>query len=159
MTGIDTGAKEYDPIFTSMWKTDKIMPLFTLGLSRDPEGRNVSDNTASFISFGGLPPVDYDDSTWVRTPIQTMDTVPAWGIGGDVRGLYVITADAYVYGRQNASITDPESTEGLNFNTTQFPVIVDSGSTLSRLPSGKLPLNFRCFFTQGRSLLLTSSCS
>lgn len=137
MTGLGSVVDAYDPIFTTMWKTGEILPLFTLALSRDDEGRNVTKEESSFLAFGGLPPVDYDDATWARAPIESMETVPSWGVkGNDARGLYIIQADAYVYGRENTSITDPESTEGMTFNTTQFPILVDSGSTLTILPTG-----------------------
>jgi hypothetical protein len=110
------------------------MPLFTLGLSRDTNASAASDE--SYLAFGGLPPVDYDDSTWGRTPILSMSEVPGWGITTDVRGLYIISADAYVYGKLNASSPDPYGS--LNVNTTQFPILIDCGSSLTRLPTGEL---------------------
>lgn len=137
MTSIDGSVAMYDPVFTTMWKTEQILPLFTIALSRDDEGRNLTTaagDESSYLAFGGLPPVDYDDSTWARTPIQTMGAMPSWNVDEKGHGLYVITADAYIYGRVNAS--DPESTAGFTVNTTQFPILVDSGSTLTILPTG-----------------------
>jgi hypothetical protein len=136
MTAVDGNIDQYNPIFTNMWERDFIMPLFTLGLSRETNGSKVNA-TESYLAFGGLPPVAYDDSTWSRTPILSMSEVPGWGVTGDVRGLYVISADAYVYGKLNLTAKDPYA--GLAVNTTQFPVLVDCGSSLTILPAGMFP--------------------
>ena len=138
MTGLTGGVKAYDPVFTSMWKSEQIMPLFTMALSRDDEGRNVTHEEKSFLAFGGLPPVEYDDATWARTPLLSMQTVPSWGVETDARGLYIIQADAYVYGKaKDSNMDDPSSTKGLTVNTTQFPILVDSGASLTVLPKGQ----------------------
>lgn len=137
MTGMDGNIQQYNPIFTNMWERDFIMPLFTLGLSRDS---NSSSSDESYLAFGGLPPVDYDDSTWGRTPILSMQSEPGWGITTDVRGLYIISADAYVYGKLNNSAPDPYG--NLIVNTTQFPILIDCGSSLTRLPTGELVLSY-----------------
>jgi hypothetical protein len=136
MTAMDGNIAEYNPVFTNMWQRDLIMPLFTLGLSRDSttNGSIAGQGEESYLAFGGLPPVDYDDSTWARTPILSMQTEPGWGITTDVRGLYIISADAYVYGKLNNSAPDPY--ENLVVNTTQFPIVIDCGSSTTRLPTG-----------------------
>lgn len=133
MTGMDGNIDQYNPIFTNMWERDFIMPLFTLGLSRETNGSKVNATDESYLAFGGLPPMAYDDSTWSRTPILSMSEVPWWGVTGDVRGLYVISADAYVYGKLNVTAKDPYA--GLAVNATQFPILVDCGSSLIRLPT------------------------
>ncbi|KAH8903832.1 acid protease [Coniochaeta sp. PMI_546] len=142
MTGMDGNIQQYNPIFTNMWERDFIMPLFTLGLSRDS---NSSSSDESYLAFGGLPPVDYDDSTWGRTPILSMQSEPGWGITTDVRGLYIISADAYVYGKLNNSAPDPYG--NLIVNTTQFPILIDCGSSLTRLPTALATAIFKSFST------------
>jgi len=147
MTGMDGNVAEYNPVFTNMWERDLIMPLFTLGLSREAGTTNATVGTGvgaeeSYLAFGGLPPVDYDDSTWGRTPILDMRAEPGWGIEKDVRGLYIIAADAYVYGRLNTTAKDPYA--GLVVNETQFPILIDCGSSLTRLPTGK-PSPLACY--------------
>jgi hypothetical protein len=134
MTGVDSNIQEYNPVFTNMWQRDLIMPLFALGLSRDS---NTSSSNESYLAFGGLPPVDYDDSTLGRAPILSMQTEPGWAVTTDARGLYIISADAYVYGRLNNSALDPYG--NLIVNTTQFPILIDCGSSLTSLPTGNHP--------------------
>ncbi|KAB5513589.1 aspartic peptidase domain-containing protein [Coniochaeta sp. 2T2.1] len=143
MTGMDGNVPAYNPIFTNMWERDLIMPLFTLGLSRDTNG--TTEDKESYLAFGGLPPVEYDDSTWGRTPILSMATEPGWGLTGDVRGLYIISADAYVYGKLNATAKDPYA--GLVVDKTQFPILIDCGSSLTRLPSALAKAIFKSFST------------
>ncbi|KAL1837723.1 hypothetical protein VTK73DRAFT_4575 [Phialemonium thermophilum] len=180
MTGADGNVDAYDPVFTSMWKSDQVQPLFSIALSRELGDNNksavgapassssgnsnnngaVKDTSggavqeSSYLAFGGIPPVPYDNATWTRTPILSMQEMPSWGIDENVQGLYVIRADAYVYGRPpanastNASTTDADSTEGLVVDTTQFPILIDCGSSLTRLPTRKWPP--RCLEQQER---------
>lgn len=131
MTGIDGYVEEYDPVFTTMWKTNATSPLFSMALSRE-HGNTSSTLDESYLAFGGLPPVEYDDSTWARIPILSMDKLPEWGVEQPVHGLYAISADAYVYGKQAA----PDRPANITANTTQFPILIDAGSTLTRLPVG-----------------------
>lgn len=104
-TGVDGNVAQYNPVFTSMWEDGLTQPLFALGLSRDPPNTTITATAtnngsvaapttgqeASYMAFGGLPPVDYDASTWTRTPILGMDDEPGWGITTDVKGLYLIS--------------------------------------------------------------------
>lgn len=97
---------QYSPVFTDMWQGGLIQPLFALGLSRNsPVDGSVA--APSYLAFGGLPPVDYDNSTWTRTPILGMQSEPGWGSLAEVKGLYIISADAHVYGEWNAAAPDP----------------------------------------------------
>lgn len=55
---------------------------------------------------------------------------------------YTIIADAYIYeGSEKGTKVNTESWNGLfsnaTVNTTQFPVIVDSGTLLMYLPTGR----------------------
>lgn len=125
MTGIDGGVPQYDPVFTSMWKQNLSAPIFSIGLSRGDANDTVAVQE-SYLAFGGVPPMSYDDSSWMRTPIQTMMSLPSWGITTPDHGLYIIIADAYIYGPAN----------NLTKNETQFPVTIDAGSTLTTLPTG-----------------------
>ncbi|KAH8900250.1 acid protease [Thozetella sp. PMI_491] len=138
MTGLDDNVAAYDPIFTTMWKNNLSAPMFTLALSRHvPQNTRHTNMTAgkgreSYLAFGGVPPVDYDDSSWARTPIYQMQKVmDYWPDGHDGNGLYAIKAEAFHYGRGKGS-------NGTAFpvtkNTTQFPLMVDCGSTLTVLP-------------------------
>ncbi|KAK0710272.1 aspartic peptidase domain-containing protein [Lasiosphaeria miniovina] len=94
----------------------------------------------SFLALGGLPPVSYDAGTWARTPIKPVSAmIDQWGIDSPEQGLYIIDAEAYVYGITNktagvANNTAAVGADGLSKNATQFPIIVDVGSTLTVLP-------------------------
>lgn len=144
MTGIDEPSQQYDPIFTNMWKRDKsVAPMFSLALSReDPAAKTES----SLLAFGGVPHgVDYDEDSWAKAPIQSMEMMQGWGIDKPERGLYLIIADNFIYGPRNGTAEDaktlqlgsPASLDGMTTNLTQFPVLIDAGSTMTRLPAGK----------------------
>ncbi|KAK3938550.1 hypothetical protein QBC46DRAFT_317501 [Diplogelasinospora grovesii] len=148
--------KAYDPVFTTMWKSKLVLPLFSIALSRDEEEnkkngtavappKTGSTNETSFLALGGLPPVDYDDGSWARTPIQSMQLLKEWGLDNTTeRGLYVIVADSYVYGRTNSTSSVPLADQ-LTKNTTQFPVMVDAGSTLTILPTDLVQKLYKSF--------------
>ena len=142
MTSLDGSSPDqplYDPVFTTLWKDNQIAPLFSMALSRyadqsptQPPPATDAGHETSYLALGGLPPVAYDDASWARTPIQNMSALTRWGLETQEHGLYVITAESYVYGRGPA--------DGLVHNTSQFPVLIDAGSTLTILPKG-MPLN------------------
>jgi len=130
----------YDPVFTTLWKEKLISPLFSIALSRhidqSPTQSPVDpSHVTSYLALGGLPPVGYDDKSWARTPIQDMSALRSWGLTTKEHGLYVLTAEAYVYG--NANGTFVVSGEGLPRNSSQFPVTIDAGATLSYMPTGE----------------------
>ncbi|KAK3350264.1 aspartic peptidase domain-containing protein [Lasiosphaeria hispida] len=129
MTSLDGPNEDqplYDPVFTSLWKDKQILPLFSMALSRYADqsaGQKGSDegHENSYLALGGLPPVSYDEASWARTPIQSMSVLTDWGLDTQERGLYVITPDAYVFGKTNTSV--PLSEAGLATNTTHIPVL------------------------------------
>ncbi len=134
MTSPDNATLQYDPIFTTFWKQNLTRPMFSLTLSRD---QNATKATAkeSYLAFGGVPPVDYNDSTWARTPIQPLRSLESWDyLHTRDRGLYVIQPDAFVFSAYN------QTTNSTYVNTTvpNYSVIVDVGSTLTYLPARTL---------------------
>ncbi|KAK3381047.1 aspartic peptidase domain-containing protein [Podospora didyma] len=136
LSGAMDSQPEYDPVFTTIWKSNPIAPIFSIALSRDDNvnatAGHPKDET-SFLALGGLPPVKYDDASWGRTPIQPISAmISSWGIDSAEHGLYIISADAYVYGRTD-NVTG-EVVGELTRNTTQFPILIDAGSTLSVIP-------------------------
>ncbi len=153
----------YDPVFTTLCKENATSPLFSLALSRNegqdgPGSSSSSSLSTSYIAFGGVPPtVQYDDSTWARTPIEPLPerrppAVPPWppqspGSPGSFapppsppppnRGLYVIRPTAWIYSRRtrNGSIS---TTTASSSSVPPSPVpaaSIDAGSTLTILPS------------------------
>ncbi|KAK0640705.1 aspartic peptidase domain-containing protein [Cercophora newfieldiana] len=128
----------YDPVFTTLWKEKLISPMFSIALSRhvdqSPTQSPVDPSLeTSYLALGGLPPVSYDEDSWARTPIQDMSTLKAWGITTKEHGLYILTAEAYVYGNANGTFT--VTGEGLSRNVSQFPVTIDAGATLTYMPT------------------------
>jgi hypothetical protein len=124
MDGSDDPTHQYDPVFTTMWKQSLTPPLFSIALSR--EGKEKDE---SYLAFGGLPPVEVNDATWVKTPIQLLQSLPAWRfVESSENGLYVVNPDAYVIGKPGGNVTTL---------TTKYPVIIDVGASLSVLPASK----------------------
>lgn len=144
----------YDPIMTTMVKQGLIEPMFSLVLDRD------SGN--GYLALGGLPPVNHT-GTFATTSIlmvscppsllwsySTSDTPIQIDLLDDVKmkteySFYTIIADAYIYmgshkTRANTG-TWGQLLQNITVNTTQFPVIIDSGTTLMYLPTGKLYLS------------------
>lgn len=141
----------YDPIMTTMVKRGLIEPMFSLVLDRDSEH--------GYLALGGLPPVNHT-GTFATTPIlmvsciqyllrpyRTSHTEIQIELYDDAKmnteySFYTIIADAYIYmgsqkTRANTGIWG-QLLQNITVNTTQFPVIVDSGTTLMYLPTGKL---------------------
>ncbi|KAK4153821.1 hypothetical protein C8A00DRAFT_43322 [Chaetomidium leptoderma] len=129
LDGSDQNQPPYDPVFTTMWRSGAIDPVFSIALSRSEDQGNQtgsgpsSGQKESYLALGGLPPVDVDEQTWARTPIHSMKAVPQWGFETDERGMYIIKPDAFVVAKAgNGSDPDVE----LVRNTTQIPVLIDN---------------------------------
>jgi hypothetical protein len=130
----------YDPVFTTLWKEKLITPMFSIALSRhfdqSPKQNPVDpSHTTSYLALGGLPPVSYNEDSWARTPIQDMSALKSWGLTTSEHGLYVLTAEAYVYGNANGTFT--VTGQGLPRNESQFPVTIDAGATLTYMPTSE----------------------
>ena len=134
MTGLDDVKHQYDPLFTTLWKQNLTRPMFSLALSRD--SHDPDHQAESYLAFGGVPPnVDYDESSWSRAPIRPLRNLDTWGVlDSDDRGLYVIKADAWVYGKAGKELVANTTT------AVKESFAVDAGATLSVLPHGKSPL-------------------
>ena len=122
LDGSDQNQPPYDPVFTTMWKNKDIDPVFSIALSRN------ESKAESYLALGGLPPVEVDSTSWAKTPIHAMSAVPEWGFETEERGLYIIKPEAFVVGK-----TGGEAVK----NTTQLPVLIDVGATMSVLPKGQ----------------------
>ncbi|KAK0707264.1 aspartic peptidase domain-containing protein [Lasiosphaeris hirsuta] len=120
--------------YTYWFGDGKTSGLLGLAYADQSAGQKGSDegHENSYLALGGLPPVSYDESSWARTPIQNMSVLTDWGLDTQEHGLYVITPEAYVFGKTNTSV--PVSEAGLTTNTTKIPILVDAGSTLTILP-------------------------
>ncbi|KAJ4387873.1 hypothetical protein N0V93_008476 [Gnomoniopsis smithogilvyi] len=121
---------EYNPIITTMIADGLIEPVFSLSLER-----NSSDG---FLALGGLPPGNYT-GPMASTPIQMLEVYDETAMSTQY-SFYTITADAYIYeGSEKRTHVNTGSWNSLFsdvvVNTTQFPIIVDSGTTLLYLPT------------------------
>jgi hypothetical protein len=140
LDGPDQNQPPYDPVFTTMWKSGAIDPVFSIALSRhENQGNNTAGTPGitkqeSYLALGGLPPIDVDEKTWARTEIHGMRAVPQWGFETDERGMYIVKPDAFVLQKGG---NGPDAGLELVRNTTQIPVLIDVGATLSYLPKGE----------------------
>ncbi|KAK3303818.1 aspartic peptidase domain-containing protein [Chaetomium strumarium] len=154
LDGAEANQPPYDPVFTTMWKSGAIEPVFSIALSRSGDQGDSSTSTStssgsgkkneekkseeeeeeeeeeSYLALGGLPPVEVDETTWARTPIHGMKAVPQWGFETDEKGMYIIKPDAFVVEKAGNSTSSGDVIR----NTTQIPVLIDVGATLSYLP-------------------------
>ena len=134
MTGLDNSSRQYDPLFTTMWKQNLTKPMFSLTLSRDSVDPKKSAD--SYLAFGVVPPtsvIEYDETSWAGASIRPLRTLDTWGVlDSDDNGLYVIKPDAWVYGKQG-------QTAVVNTTAAKDTVAIDAGSTLSILPHGMNP--------------------
>ncbi|KAL1836799.1 hypothetical protein VTJ49DRAFT_4641 [Mycothermus thermophilus] len=135
LDGAEQNQPPYDPVFTTMWKSGAIDPIFSIALSRNEDQGEGSTGVQeeSYLALGGLPPVEVDESSWASTPIHGMNAVPQWGFETDERGMYIIKPEAFVLEKGGSG---PDSGEQILKNTTQIPVLIDVGATLSYLPKG-----------------------
>jgi hypothetical protein len=141
MDGYDDPSHAYDPVFTSMWKQERTPPLFSIALSRDRGNETEGKSDGSYLAFGGIPPIDYDESSWSRIPIQLLQTLKSWRfVNSTENGLYVVTPDAWVYGAPGRGVEGETETSvpAVTTEPNKYPVIVDAGASLSVLPRSKL---------------------
>jgi hypothetical protein len=144
LDGADQNQPAYDPVFTTMWKSGAIDPIFSIALSRNENQGNDSGTAKhedSYLALGGLPPVELEEDTWARTEIHGMNSIPQWGFETDERGMYIVKPDAFVL--EKGGDGSDAGTE-LVRNTTQIPILIDVGATLSYLPKSES----RCFDQQ-----------
>lgn len=147
---------EYNPIFTTMYTDGKVAPLFTLILRRG--------NASSTLAIGGLPPSNttYDEDDFTVTPIEIIELIED-PLAKTQYSFYTIYPDGFVYadasettyssGEWSTVFSKPvkhsqshngykptkRSNKARSTNdtiTTDFPMIVDSGTTLLYLPTG-----------------------
>ncbi|ROV90509.1 hypothetical protein VMCG_09823 [Cytospora schulzeri] len=125
----DESQVEYDPIITTMIKEGLIEPVFSLALDRNSD--------SGYLALGGLPPVNYTGS-FASTPILMLEIYDEPEMATQY-SFYTIIADAYIYDGSEHTKPSPGSWSKLfsdaTANTTQFPIIVDSGTTLLYLPT------------------------
>jgi len=146
----DTRASKvpYNPIFTNMYTYGNVEPLFTMTLKRG-DGNST-------LAIGGLPPAEpgYENAEFTSVPIEIMQLNP----GSDPvfktqNSYYTITPDGFVYrnatssGSGNWTLTpggpanytsssDAQAPEEIL--TTNYPTIVDSGTSLVFLPQAQV---------------------
>lgn len=149
-----TKQAEYNPIFTNMYEDGNVAPLFTLVIERG--------NDTGTLAIGGLPPglPPYEAHDFGSAAIQILQlqSNPA---AATQNSFYIIYPDGFVC--RNASSVSGHIGRSMNpFHgtpkdwkpmqpqkdtvTTDFPVIVDSGTTLIYLPTG-IADSINCLFS------------
>ncbi|KAJ5753155.1 aspartic peptidase domain-containing protein [Penicillium odoratum] len=114
--------QNYEPVFYKMVNQKSSLPTFSFAPERN--GNN------GYLAFGGIPPVNTTGKT-ASTPIlttQVKETVPVPAIDRD--SYYTINIDGTTVTEVN---TRTHKTNTTNFDS--FIAIVDSGSSVSYLPS------------------------
>lgn len=120
---------EYSPFITSAINQSLISPMFSLALERGASG--AADG--GYVALGGLPPVTYTHD-FVSTPIKIIqleselppDTATQYSF-------YTIIPEGFVLENEFEEATGYDFFNP--FPSTNFPAIVDSGTTLIYLPT------------------------
>lgn len=148
----NTSARQYNNFLANVFQQQLTAPIFSLAMDR---------NVGGLFAIGGLPEVPAVPE-FSSTPILIVDILGNGDKGDDTNfTFYTIIADDYVFGpstnplsRRGTSgglkssrnikvpesewtrLARPHSRRGLNGTAaTNFPVIVDSGSSLTTLPA------------------------
>lgn len=124
----------YNPIITTLIDEGLIEPVFSLALDRNSD--------SGYLALGGLPPVNYTGA-FATTPIKIVE-IYDWPAMATQYSFYTIYVDAWIYegSEDRTEIATGAWTDlfaaddAAVVNTTQFPIIVDSGTTLLYLPTG-----------------------
>ena len=133
----DTERIPYNPILTNMFSKGYVAPVFSLALKRSSITSGVA--AGGLFAIGGLPPVGYG-ATFASAPFQLLNVdfdgnpvaVPQYQF-------YTIIIDGFTYERSNETKwSHPILPNPLTPPTdpSQHQVIVDSGTTLTYVPTG-----------------------
>ncbi|KAI1493105.1 aspartic peptidase domain-containing protein [Biscogniauxia mediterranea] len=102
---------QYSPLFTSMISDGLIEPYWTIAMDRN--------SSTGLVGIGGMPPVDVTASHEASTPILIADLIQK-DITAYEPSFYTIVPDGIKYGSSSM--------------VSQYPFILDSGTTLIYLP-------------------------
>ncbi|KAK2063368.1 acid protease [Colletotrichum caudatum] len=119
-----TGAsKHYDSIFTTMSKNDIVKPdLFSMAMD--------SKSQTGQLAFGGLPPIAiYSDMTAADTEYSFYTIIPDGYVINNAT-LAPTTNETLASSKWNTAVSKPAG-----FHSSVTPIIVDSGTTLTIVPS------------------------
>ena len=132
-SGISPGANsqksrvDYNPFFTSAYTEGNVPPLFSLALSRDPNG--------GMLAIGGLPPVPYVP-IFASTPFQMLTASSPGSTGRPDYTFYTITVNGFEYqsAQSNWNLASWLTYFGNPNDLSTAQVIIDSGTTVNYLP-------------------------
>lgn len=117
----------YNPIFTNMYTEGSVAPVFSLAIERN--------NNTGVLAIGGVPSGLTLTAPNASTPFEYLVVD---GKTENVRQFYSIDVGASIDGRtvEGFSSAYRHSSSRRPSRSTQFQVIVDSGTTLLYLPDG-----------------------
>ncbi|TAQ87038.1 hypothetical protein B7494_g4629 [Chlorociboria aeruginascens] len=128
------------PIFTCMYKSGVIPPMFSIALNRPSTvsaALSMIVEPDGWIAFGGLPPVT-TYGAWAISPIQYV-AIGRGYIDGSLPypqyQFYTITPDAFIYEGSTEISHDPIQWSPLPNPPNSSNVQLDSGTTLIYLPT------------------------
>lgn len=137
----------YNPLFTTMWKSNLTAPLFSLALARNK-------NEDGVLAFGGLPghPVKYS-TKFARTPIEYTTITSTMVINGTSTQvnrteyrLYSIKVETFSFARQTSRSQGSATPEKILTQKSEGTLLIDSGTTLMYL-STALASSINAVFT------------
>jgi len=120
--------EKYDPVFTSMWKSGQIAPMFSIALNRGYGSNN------GILALGGIADVPIQGE-FAKTKIMRYktSTEPIY---------YLVSPEAFSFGPSKDSLTT------LTTISDSASIVIDSGATLSYLPrSTSCPIPSSDFFS------------
>ncbi|RDW94318.1 hypothetical protein BP5796_00081 [Coleophoma crateriformis] len=137
----------YNPLFTTLYKSGKISPVFSLAISRPfansrscMNGKSYKTQPADgYLALGGLPLVS-TTGRWATSPIQYV-ALGAGYLNGSLPypqyQFYTITPDSFLYKDSHKTKYKANQWSPLPnpANSSQVQVMLDSGTTLNYIPT------------------------
>lgn len=132
----DTGSTyiNYDPIFTTMYKREQTLPVFSIATQR--ASANSAQSNGGVLALGGIPNIPHNlNFVSAAIEISSIDS----DTGANVYQFYTIDIDGWAYSNDSSVIFDTFNV-GSNerytpLDKTGTNMIVDSGTSLIYAPA------------------------
>ncbi|TVY60655.1 putative aspartic-type endopeptidase, partial [Lachnellula suecica] len=117
----------YNPLFTSMYKSNLIAPSFSLAISRPTP--HLADG---YLALGGLTPI-VGTGPWVNVPLEYVQIGAGYlnnSLPWPQYQFHTITPDAFLYQAHRSG----RASLNMGPSTNKYQVIIDSDTTLIYMP-------------------------
>ena len=130
----ESGSYEiYDPLFTTIWKRNQTLPVFSLALQRG-DAHALSSN-GGVLAIGGIPNIKH--GSFFASADIAISRIDA-ASGEPQYQFYTITIDGWAYSNNKGAIFDTRGTGNPRYtpvvSSGDNSVIVDSGTSLIFAP-------------------------